>query len=193
LLIGKRFEIVTYGGVQQHADRIPIIYKRGKAFGSGDHETTRSCFELMELYADSLKNAVVLDVGTGTGILGTAALKLGARKVIAVDTSGPAADTAAENIRVNGFEDRMTIIQGEISCIKNHKFDFIIANIQYPVLLQIAEDITDRTADSGYVLLSGIILDMNYDVRMKYSTLLGADFLKQRIMEDYATILFQRT
>jgi ribosomal protein L11 methyltransferase len=84
-------------------ERIPIILGRGKAFGSGFHETTASCLEALENLALTEKSAV-LDVGTGTGILSMAALLLGARYAVAVDMDKEAAVTCRRNMELNGLE-----------------------------------------------------------------------------------------
>jgi ribosomal protein L11 methyltransferase len=80
--IGARFRIVPPRASLAERSRIDLVMAAG-AFGSGEHETTRSCLEILQSLAD-LENARVLDLGSGTGILSIAAIKLGARKALCV-------------------------------------------------------------------------------------------------------------
>ena len=107
--------------------RIPLSIDPGLAFGTGGHETTRLCLEMCEKYMK--KGDSVLDVGCGSGILGIAALLMGASEATGVDIDETAVRTAAENAELNGVADRFTAICGSFTEKVEGKFDIVLANI----------------------------------------------------------------
>ena len=132
----------------------------------------------------------VLDLGTGTGILSLVAVKLGAERVIAVDNDPGAALNTHENAVLNNARGRISIVLGEMNSLQDVTFDLILANIYTDIILDHAERICGFADGSGTVLLSGITLHRNYDVRMKYNRLLRREPVRNRMMEDYSTILY---
>ena len=126
----------------------------GSAFGTGTHETTSMCAELLDkhLKADDKP----LDLGTGSGILAIIAAKLGCRNIEAIDIDRLAVDVAVENCENNscGFIDCHT---GELKDAKAEKYDVIVANIIADVICAIAGDVPSKLADDGIFMCSGII------------------------------------
>ncbi len=159
--VGARFTILP-PWEQQHAGRINLIIDPGMAFGTGHHETTRSCLILMERYADNGKKDRFLDLGTGTGLLAIAALKLGYREVTAVDTDPLSIEAVNRNVKLNHAGD-IRCFEGSIADVHG-PFDVIAANIISGVLTQLAPDIASCLSPSGIVILSGILTEQADEV-----------------------------
>jgi len=163
--VGERFTILP-PWEQQSDNRINLVVDPGMAFGTGHHETTRSCLVLMERYADKTGKDRFLDLGTGTGLLAIAAVKLGYRNVIAVDTDPLSIEAVARNKELNHVSD-IELIQGSIADVHG-TFDVIAANILSGVLVQLAPDIVSCLSPSGIVILSGILAEQADEVIMAY-------------------------
>lgn len=159
--------------------RIPLIIDPGMAFGTGHHETTRTCLALIEKYSRLFDSSVsneyeilsanascdersFLDIGTGTGILAIAASKLGFRIITGVDIDPLAVDAATRNIKHNETVN-IEIMEGTALDVEG-KFDFIAANLMSEILIRIASDIASRLKPSGIALLSGMISGQEEDV-----------------------------
>lgn len=125
------------------------------AFGTGTHETTRMiCATLLK---EELKGKKLLDAGCGTGILGIAALKLGAESVTAYDIDEWSSDNTRHNAVINQVDDRMTILCGDatlLDAIGEH-FDYVVANINRNILLQDMERFLQVMAKDSKLILSG--------------------------------------
>lgn len=135
----------------------------GAAFGSGTHETTRLCLEVLEEYVSSGKK--ILDIGCGSGILSIAALLLGADSACGVDIDAAAVKTAKENGEINGFsEPTLTYLQGDLAGAVEGKFDVITANIVADVIIRLLPDLRRYMSDGGVALLSGIISERSKEV-----------------------------
>jgi ribosomal protein L11 methyltransferase len=134
---------------------ISIAIDPNMAFGSGFHFSTRGCLTLLDRLFSHWRPQRVLDLGTGTGILSLACLKMGAPMAVGVDNNDLALRTAANNRRINGLADRMHLIRAhaeEMLCIDA---DLLIANIHFSAL----SPLVDRPEFYGrrYYLVSGMI------------------------------------
>lgn len=123
-------------------------------FGTGHHETTR--LALMGLERCVRSGDRVLDVGTGSGILSIAAIKLGAAFVAAVDTDKPAVDNARDNLVKNGVADRVEVRLGSVDAAPG-VFDVVAANIISGILVPMLPDLVARLAGSGQMVLGGVL------------------------------------
>ena len=123
---------------------IPIVLGRKGAFGSGEHETTAACLELLPR-VPGVAGCRAFDLGSGTGILAIAAARLGADVVAAVDLEWPAAVSCAENAVLNGLEKQVVSICGELGCIGGISFDLVMANIYADILMALADGIVAQT------------------------------------------------
>ena len=108
----------------------------GMAFGTGTHETTGMCVELIEDYVKPGDTAI--DIGTGTGILAIAAALAGAKDVLATDLDPVAVRVAAENVRINGFADVIRTRQGDLLQAVDERANVVIANIIADVIAMLA-------------------------------------------------------
>ncbi|OGG55456.1 MAG: hypothetical protein A3F84_01470 [Candidatus Handelsmanbacteria bacterium RIFCSPLOWO2_12_FULL_64_10] len=131
-----------------------IVIEPKMAFGTGRHESTRLALRALERAVGPGDR--VLDLGTGSGVLGIAAAKLGAR-CVAVDIDPVALDNARENVAANGVADRVEVLCGSIDAVREAGFDVIVANIQTHVLVPLLGDLRGRLRRGGRLILSGIL------------------------------------
>lgn len=135
---------------------LPVLLNPGKAFGTGGHETTSMCVELMQ--ALDLKAKRVIDLGCGSGILGLTALRLGAENCFMVDVDPQAMEATRENAALNGMERRIRIFEGEPDASKIQNADIILANLTADILIKYKQLFTDFLNSMGkYLIVSGII------------------------------------
>ena len=156
----KFYEIIRVGDFQvvpvwkeaEATDGIVILIDPGAAFGTGEHESTRLCLSLLSEL--NVENKTVIDTGCGSGILGIAALKKGAKEVLFRDIDESALNNLRENIRLNG-------VYGKVECASllegiNAPVDIVLANITADILCKMTN--ADAVIKSGgYLIMSGII------------------------------------
>ena len=125
------------------------------AFGSGYHATTKGCLALIDQLFQEFIPTKVLDLGTGTGILSIACLKMGAQKAYCIDYNNLSTATAQKNIRLNGLERNLYLWMGDARDFLYLEADLLIANMHY----QIIDQITSQEAfySKKYYLLSGLL------------------------------------
>ena len=154
LEIGRRLAIVP-SWEDYSTDRTVIRLDPGLAFGTGAHETTALCLAALdELVAGGER---VLDIGTGSGILAIAALKLGAREAEGVDIDPMCVRTAGENAVLNGVAGRLKVLVGDLSDKAAGQYDLITANIVANAILSLAPHIPALLAPGGFFIASGVI------------------------------------
>ncbi len=183
------FTILPEGEPLPAGESRPLILGKKGAFGSGEHETTASCLEELARLP-GLAGMRALDLGSGTGILALAAIRLGARSVVAIDIDWRAALSCADNVRLNGLEAQVFSVCGELACLAAGDFDLVMANIYADLHLALAEDMTAKTRSGGFLLLSGIPLQDKFDIQQRFCRL-GCELLDMRILEDYVTLLMR--
>ncbi len=128
-----------------------ILLDPGQAFGSGHHDTTAGCLEVLaEL---DLRGRTVLDVGTGTGILAIAAAKQGAERVLGVDTDPHAVVVAGTNARANDVAIDLAV--GSLDDVEG-RFDVVLANLLTATLLELADDLAGSLVPMGWLVASGV-------------------------------------
>jgi ribosomal protein L11 methyltransferase len=168
LRIGRRLLIVpSWETPQPHEGDIVLRLDPGMAFGTGGHETTRLCLELLEQIMDSmppLLSPAVLDLGTGSGILAMAAVQLGAGRVCAVDIDPLAVEVARENLLINGLSEQVECSTTPLESLDG-SFDVILANILAEELVRLAPFLNQRLANGGSLVLSGILAEKEGLVR----------------------------
>ena len=184
------FTIIPDGDPPPNLCGLPIILGKKGAFGSGEHETTAACLEIMPA-VPGISGSRVLDLGSGTGILALAAARLGAASVVAVDLEEAAVVSCRENVALNGLEQQIIAICGELAAVPDQLFELVLANIYADILVPLAEQLTAMTMPGGHLLLSGIPLQDKFDVVQCYSRF-GCRMVDSRIGEDFATYLFCR-
>jgi ribosomal protein L11 methyltransferase len=128
-----------------------LIQNPGQASGTGEHPCTQLALEALE--AAVFAGCKLLDVGTGSGILAIAGLKLGAALAVGIDPDGSALETAIENFHLNG--QTLLLAVGSADCITDGWSDVTVANISATVLLSLADDLLRVTAPDGVLILTG--------------------------------------
>ena len=159
ILIKPTWETVP----EEHKDKLLIQIDPGTAFGTGMHETTQLCIRQLEKYVTP--NSEVLDVGTGSGILGITALKLGAKHVFGTDLDENAITAVGENLEANGIApEQFKVVQGNIiddkavqDEVKYEYYDIAVANILADVIIALQEVVAVHVKHGGIFITSGII------------------------------------
>jgi ribosomal protein L11 methyltransferase len=137
------------------AAKIVIEIDPKMSFGTGHHETTRMMIQLLE---KNLKSGdKVLDIGTGTGVLAIAAVKLGAKVCVAIDNDDWSIENARENINKNRVGGKIELVKGDLASATNSMFDVVVANLNRNTLLYIRDEIYNHCVKGGMLLLTGIL------------------------------------
>lgn len=164
VLIGERLLITPSWKREQLPvnDRVIVQIDPGMAFGTGTHETTRGCLELLEKYCHG---GSLLDVGTGTGILAIAAIKLfpGSR-VVGFDIDPEAIDVALENAEINGVAEELEFEVNKLASFHGQMFDLVLANLTADVIVPLASDFPLVMSPQGTLIVSGILREQGDDV-----------------------------
>lgn len=146
---------------------VKVIIDPGMAFGTGTHATTRGCMKVLDTLLGQREPTQILDVGCGSAILAIAAAQLG-HEVTGVDIDGDALRSAQANLRLNGVEDRVRLIEGTAGVVPE-SFPIVVANILAPILIANAAEITARC--EADLILSGLMAKHESDVRAAYKSL----------------------
>jgi ribosomal protein L11 methyltransferase len=127
----------------------------GMAFGTGLHPTTRACLRLLQGIQPMPRT--ILDVGSGSGVLALAALRLGAERAVCFDTDPLAVEATRRNAERNGLAERVETVAGSLPDRPRERFELVVANLVASVLVQLAGRLASHTAPGGTLLASGII------------------------------------
>ena len=147
---------------EEHADRLVIRMDPGSAFGTGSHPTTRLCLEALE--ESPPQGSLVADLGCGSGVLGLAALGLGAEAVVPADTDSLAVRATADNRGLNRRSDaELAVALGSVDALERlldgRRADLLLCNILAPVIEALAPGFEALVAPDGRALLSGLLVD----------------------------------
>ncbi|MGO9613855.1 MAG: 50S ribosomal protein L11 methyltransferase [Dissulfurispiraceae bacterium] len=159
--VGQRISVIPPWETERSA-RINLIIDPGMAFGTGHHETTKTCLTLIEKTSKTGKRGRFLDVGAGTGILAIAASKFGFSHATGVDTDPLAVDAARRNILLNKLSN-VEIRQGTILDVHG-TYDMIAGNLMSEILINIAPEIAACLNEAGIVIASGMLAGQEDDV-----------------------------
>lgn len=141
--------------------QLEIILDPKQAFGTGHHPTTRLMLEWLEDIVQG--GEMVLDVGTGSGILAMAALRLGAARAVGIDHDPVAIDCAREAACVNGFGSELVLLCGEVRDLDpSQSFHLVVANLDQRTLIALAEELACRSFSR--LLVSGLLSDQGKEV-----------------------------
>lgn len=168
LHIGRRFVIVPDPEMAEERGEaglplLHLIVPQEQAFGTGSHETTSLCIEILETL--DLQNQRGLDVGAGSGILALAMHRLGAARAIAFDNDPDAYGALRDNRIRNGVpEAALPLFIGSVEALRGGEFDVITMNIIPEVIVPLLGDVVPRMAKSGRLILSGILVVKRDDV-----------------------------
>lgn len=154
--IGRRFLVAPDASLVTASDKLTLIVPQEQAFGTGSHETTALCIETLETL--ELEGSRGLDIGSGSGILAMAMLRLGASKAIAFDNDPDAFAALRDNRMRNQIgEGAMPLFIGSVEALRGGTFDVITMNIIPEVILSLLPEVITRLAGDGRLILSGIL------------------------------------
>ncbi len=140
---------------QKTEERMEIVLTPGLSFGTGNHFTTRFCLEQLDRFVPETGAKTMLDVGTGSGVLAIAGVKLGAERAVGVDFDPICVECAIENAQVNGVAEQTEFFQHDISNgWKNETYDIVCANIYSSLLIEHAATLWRMTG--RMLMLTGI-------------------------------------
>lgn len=181
----------SWEGYEAQGGETILVIDPGQAFGTGTHETTQLCLQIIDdLYHSGTKPLRVLDVGTGTGILGIAAAKLGAAAVLGIDNDPLAVEVCAENASVNAVGSAFRAETTPVEKVEG-AYDLVIANIIAEILIDMKRTLASRLAPGGRMLLSGILDEKAGWVREEFETE-GLRLLEERRAGQWAALLLSR-
>ncbi|MGH9834908.1 MAG: 50S ribosomal protein L11 methyltransferase [Blastocatellia bacterium] len=144
-------------------DRVVVEIDPGMAFGTGTHETTRGCLEMLEKY---WRGGSLLDVGTGTGILAIAAIKLApGSRVVGFDVDPEAIEVALENAAINSVADDLELEVNKLSSFHGQEFDLALANLTADVIARLAADFAQVVKPQGALVVSGVLREQGDEVK----------------------------
>jgi ribosomal protein L11 methyltransferase len=188
---GKRVVIAPpWESYTPSIDDIVVMLDPGMAFGTGTHPTTR--LALFGLEASIAPGDSVFDVGTGSGVLAIAAIKLGAERVDAVDIEPVAVRTTMENAERNGVAARIRVVEGSASPDSpfDGRYDLVLANIIARVLISISDGLVASVKPGGTLVLSGIIEGKEQSVRDAFEPR-GFALIERTQMEDWVSLTYR--
>lgn len=137
-------------------EEVELVVEPGGAFGSGSHPTTRLCLAAVERHVHP--GDAVLDVGSGSGVLGVAAARLGAGRVEAIDVDPEAVRATAEVASLNGVAERVTVSAAPLSDVAG-RFDLVLANLLVPIIEELGAELVAHLAPGGTLVLSGLLVE----------------------------------
>jgi len=162
--VGKRFVVAPEAQLIEPSDRISLVIPQERAFGTGSHETTALCLEVLE--GIDVRSRRCLDVGTGSGILAIALSLLGAEDVVAFDHDTEILGVLARNAERNGVNARaFRHFVGSIESVQvKPPFGLVVMNIVKEVIVPLLADVKTRMSRDGLLILSGVLLTASAEV-----------------------------
>ena len=195
--VGKNLIVVPYWAAEETGGRTPIILDPGLTFGTGAHASTQMVMEFME---SCVKEGFrCLDLGSGSGILSLAALRLGAESAVGVDIDPKAEDIARENAAYNGFSaPEFTALTGNVTedkalmeALRQQSYDLVLVNIVADVIIGLSPILPAFLTDSSILICSGI-LDVRLDDVVQALRKAGLEILEIKAKEDWRSIRAKR-
>ena len=165
--IGSKFAIHPPWDYPHFIDRHAIEINPGQAFGTGLHESTILCIELME--DTELKNKVCLDMGCGSGILSIVASHLGAKAIISVDNDKIAVDETRDNAERNHLKQIIFPVVGTPNCLGINKCEYMIANLEVHIFREFREAIANAMKNKGILIVSGFLVEYKCEIMNFFS------------------------
>ncbi len=196
-IVGEKLVVVPYWNTEDLNGRIPVILDPGLTFGTGAHPSTQMVMEFLE---QELKPGMeVIDLGSGSGILSIAALRLGARSAVGVDIDPKAEDIARENAAYNAFgSDCFTAVTGNVTedaalmaRLANKHYDLVLVNIVADVIIALAPVLKHFMGPDTKVLCSGILDVREADVTAALENA-GLKILARKEKEDWRSLMAGR-
>lgn len=162
-----------------------LLIEPGHAFGTGEHETTKMCLDMM----GDVKGKNIVDVGCGSGILGIAAKICGAKSAYLCDIDSMCVESSVRHAILNKVD--VTVEERDLLSDKDVYGDLVFANLTADILLKLSDGICDHISDGGYLIISGIIDSREEEVLTIYLNL-GLKLVDKMSMKDWRAFKFQK-
>lgn len=162
-----------------------LLIEPGHAFGTGEHETTKMCLDMM----GDVKGKDIVDVGCGSGILGIAAKICGAKSAYLCDIDSMCVESSVRHAILNKVG--VTVEERDLLSDKDVYGDLVFANLTADILLKLSDGICDHISDGGYLIISGIIDSREEEVLTRYLDL-GLKLVDKMSMKDWRAFKFQK-
>ena len=175
--LGRIVVVPEWISYEKQENEEVVLLDSNMAFGTGEHETTSMCVELMQEYISN--KSVCIDVGCGSGILGISALKLGAQKAYLTDIDEIAVESSLHNCALNGVEKNAVVAHSNLLDDAEIQGDIMLANITGEILVMLAPSIPKNLKKGGVLILSGIIESRLEMVKAAYESV-GLTLVKER-------------
>jgi ribosomal protein L11 methyltransferase len=185
--LGKIVVVPEWIQYEKQAGEQVVLLDSNMAFGTGEHETTSSCVELMQEFITP--DSVCIDVGCGSGILGISAIKLGAKKAYLTDIDPIAVTSATHNAELNGVADKTVVALSNLLDDTDIVADVMMANITGEILAMLAPSIPKNLKADGVLILSGIIESRLEMVKTAYEEVGMKVVFEKRKGEWFALVL----
>ena len=168
---------------------IVVLLDSNMAFGTGEHETTSMCLELLQKYLKA--GDTMIDVGCGSGILGIAGVKLGAKFAYMTDIDYVAVTSATHNAQLNGVADRVKTDLSDLLEKAEVRGEIMTANITADILCRLSESIPANLKEGGTLILSGIIEPKLEQVITAYEGI-GLALLERKKKGEWYALAFRK-
>ena len=185
--LGKIVVVPEWIEYSPEQDERVVLLDSNMAFGTGEHETTSMCVELMQEYITP--SSVCIDVGCGSGILGISAIKLGAEKAYLTDIDPIAVQSSLHNSRLNGVAEKTVVAHSNLLDDTQVQGDIVLANITGEVLKLLAPSMPKNLKKEGVLILSGIIENRLEMVKTAYEAVGMRVVFERRKGEWFALVL----
>lgn len=162
-----------------------LLIEPGHAFGTGEHETTKMCLDMM----GDVKGKDIVDVGCGSGILGIAAKICGAKSAYLCDIDSMCVESSVRHAILNKVD--VTVEERDLLSDKDVYGDLVFANLTADILLKLSDGICDHISDGGYLIISGIIDSREEEVLTRYLDL-DLKLVDKMSMKDWRAFKFQK-
>lgn len=158
------------------------------SFGTGEHATTKLVLQHLEKYV--VGGESVLDIGSGTGVLGIASVMLGAAKALCIDNDEWCLLNGVENVKANALESKIEVRQCELKDASETEFDLVVANINKHILIDIVDLIRDKIKKTGRLILSGLLDIDETDIVGLYASK-GFKLVKKSALDEWIALVFK--
>lgn len=186
--IGRSFVVTPPWIRPKENGRHLIFIEPAMAFGTGTHETTRCCLELIDQICAKKSPGKALDVGTGSGILAIGMARLGVREVLALDNDPVALEAARANLQLNGIDGAVKLSDASVGRLRR-RFPLVVANIILETLLEMAGPLTQRVGARGSLILSGLLHDHVPAVKRRFR---GFRLERRKDRKEWSTLLLRK-
>ena len=186
----------SWESYEPSADQVVIEIDPERAFGTGNHPSTALCIEILEHIISNVSvgegdsGPSVLDVGTGSGILGIVAARQGAQRVLGLEIDPEALEAAQRNVDRNGVGEAMSVSLTPLDQVEQ-TFDVVVANLAASLLTHLADDLAGHVSAKGLLLLSGILTEQVEEVAKCFETRYFK-VVDSRATEEWHAILLRR-